>query len=257
MPKFSYRTTTLLILAVFAVFISGSKAIGYWSTSASKVPRTIEAGEYAGTADPGDIRGSYSFSDTEAAFGVPVDVLAEAFGIPEDIDPRAFQNKALEDLYPLEDMEIGNGSVKLFVSLYTGIPYDYESAGDLLPDTAVRILVKEGKLSDSAQAYLETHTLSMEDVRSAAEITSESGAVPPKTRNDEADDSSETPLVKGKTIFQEVLDWGVSQDDIEAVLGQPMGHPLKEIRGFCQENGLEFQSVKSELQTLVDTAWNE
>lgn len=257
MPKFSYRTTALLILAVFAVFISGSKAIGYWSTSASKVPRTIEEGEYAGAADPGDIRGSYSFSDTEAAFGVPADVLAEAFGIPEDVDPGAFQNKALEELYPLEDMEIGNGSVKLFVSLYTGIPYDYESAGDLLPDTAVRILEKEGRLSDSARSYLETHTLSLDQVPSAAENTSKSGALPLESTHGETADSSETPLIKGKTIFQEVLDWGVAQDDIEAVLGQPMGHPLKDIRGFCQENGLEFQSVKSELQTLVDAGWKE
>lgn len=255
-PKFNYKTTALLILAVFAIFVSGSKAIGYWSTSASKVPRTIEEGEYAGAADPGDIRGSYSFSDTEAAFGVPVDVLAQAFQIPDDIDPGAFQNKALEDLYPLEDMEIGNGSVKLFVSLYTGIPYDYESAGDLLPDTAVRILEQEGRLSDSARSYLETHTLSMNEV-SASEMASESDSLPPEATHDAASDASETPLIKGKTIFQEVLDWGVTQEDIEAVLGQPMGHPLTEIRGFCQENGLEFQSVKAELQTLVDQAWTK
>ena len=61
-------------------------------------------------------------------------------------------------------------------------------------------------------------------------------------------------LVKGKTTFQEVLDWGVSQSVIEQVLGAPMPNPLTTVKDFCTAQGLSFETVKAQLQAEVDKA---
>jgi dephospho-CoA kinase len=50
-----------------------------------------------------------------------------------------------------------------------------------------------------------------------------------------------------------VLSWGVTQEQIEAVLGLPMpAENLMVIKDFVLENGLDFETVKTELQVLVD-----
>ena len=59
-------------------------------------------------------------------------------------------------------------------------------------------------------------------------------------------------LIKGKTTFREVLDWGVSQEVIEQVIGVPMPNPLTKVKDFCTEKGLDFEVIKPALQAEVD-----
>ena len=59
-------------------------------------------------------------------------------------------------------------------------------------------------------------------------------------------------LFRSKTTFQEVLDWGVSQEIIEQVMGAPMPNPLTKIKDFCAEKGLDFETIKPALQAEVD-----
>jgi hypothetical protein len=59
-------------------------------------------------------------------------------------------------------------------------------------------------------------------------------------------------ILKGKTTFQEVLDWGVSQETIESILGGPMPNPLTKVKDHCFELGLNFEEVKPAIQTEID-----
>jgi len=49
-----------------------------------------------------------------------------------------------------------------------------------------------------------------------------------------------------------VLDWGVSQETIESLLGGPMPNPLTKVKDHCFEVGLNFEVVKPALQAEID-----
>jgi len=59
-------------------------------------------------------------------------------------------------------------------------------------------------------------------------------------------------MLKGKTTFQEVLDWGVPQETIESILGGPMPNPLTKVKDHCFEAGLSFEEIKLDLQIEID-----
>ena len=89
-------------------------------------------------------------------------------------------------------------------------------------------------------------------------ITIDQGAL--TVQNDTVADvhtKSEDGVIIGKTNFQEVLGWGVSQTEIELVLGLPMPNSLIQIRGFCSENDLVFSDIREEMQALVDAVYQK
>ena len=136
--KISSRVLTGIVFLAFIVGIGGTMVLNLWYTESRKVPAVYTEGELAGTADPGDIRGSYSFKDIEAAFRVPVKDLAAAFGVEDD--PDTFLCKELETIYAgLEYGEIGTDAVRLFVARYLKLPYE-PHADTLLPETAFSVL---------------------------------------------------------------------------------------------------------------------
>ena len=47
-----------------------------------------------------------------------------AFRFPADVDPAAYPVKKLETQFADSGYEIGTESVRLFVALYKGLPYD-------------------------------------------------------------------------------------------------------------------------------------
>ncbi len=65
-------------------------------------------------------------------------------------------------------------------------------------------------------------------------------------------ESSTSQFITGKTTFRDVMDWGVSQYEIESVLGGEMPNPLQKIKDYCIENNLLFETVKSALQADID-----
>ena len=255
--------STIISVVVLVVLLGGvltSVGLGLWSSEEDRTPSTLDlnALEAAGVDvdgtvvyDPEDIRGSSSFAEISDYFGVPVDVLATAFMVPEDEDASYFQNKDLEDVCVVcdDEMEVGNGSVKFFVALYNGIPYVFEDGDEdvFLFASAVEILKERGNLDDVMVAYLDAHTIDnvIEDV------TDESGEVVEATVVVEEHDENEMK-VNRNTNFAEVLGWGVSQEEIEGVLGMEMPNKLTMIFDFCQENELSFGTIKTELQVLVD-----
>jgi hypothetical protein len=58
--------------------------------------------------------------------------------------------------------------------------------------------------------------------------------------------------VTGKTTFQEVFDWGVSTEAIQKIIGNDLPAPSTVIKDFITGKGLEFPTIKSQLQAEVD-----
>jgi hypothetical protein len=251
------KAKPLAILVVSILFggIAFTTLMGWWSTESRKIAATYAEGEFAGQANPADIRGSYTLGDIEKNFGIPAVVLAQAFAV-DAADPAGFPVKELETLYAGSPVEIGTASVRLFVAFYLGLPYDL-SAGAYLPQSAALIL-QERPLSDAQAAYLQTHTAAPATPQSSTEqegapaTTPEAAPGPAATQHAPTGDETDT-TIKGKTTFAELLAWGVSQAEIEEVLGMPAPeNTTQTIRDFCNANGQSFETVKAALQALVD-----
>ncbi|MBI5961994.1 MAG: hypothetical protein HY863_00840 [Chloroflexi bacterium] len=252
-------TSKPLAVIIFIILFGGisfSTAMGWWATESTKEPVTFTEGEFAGQYNPADIRGSYTFGDVENSFGIPSVILAQAFSIETD-NPAAFAVKSLEEIYAASEFEIGTASVRLFVAFYNGLPIDL-STDMYLPENAA-VLLKKRTLTPEQITYLEAHTVPNPTASSASDSPepapaqeTESAPEAVTTPSASTTESSTERLVKGKTTFQEVLDWGVSQEIIEQVMGAPMPNPLTKIKDYCNEKGLEFETIKTALQVEVD-----
>ncbi|CAG1010619.1 hypothetical protein ANAEL_03990 [Anaerolineales bacterium] len=247
--------TSKLLAAIIVVILFGgialTTAMGWWQTMSTKEAATYTEGEFAGQANPADIRGSYTFGDVEKNFGIPPSVLAQAFKV-ESSDPAAYQVKNLEETYADSEFEIGTASVRLFVAFYSGLPFDL-STDIYLPEEAAGLL-KERTLTPEQLTYLEAHTVpgSASAAVTAPEVDAAPSSQPTPAAESASSEESTEKLVKGKTTFQEVLDWGVSQEVIEQVMGKPMPNPLTTVKDFCTEQGLDFETLKPALQAEVD-----
>lgn len=233
-------------LIIILSIISGvlySMTSGYWRTESSKIPIKLESGDY----DPSDIRGSYSFADIESTFNVPLDVLQEAFMIPDSYDIAAFKNKDLEGIYVFDDdTEIGNGSVKMFVSLYTGLPYDFEAEGDYLPLSAYNLLATRNLIPSDKDAIIQALLIDLDEVKSL-NTTENIAAV-----EINPEEHSEEVKVNGSTTFSQLLAWGISTDEISGVLGHEILATNLVIKDYCNEQSISFSELKTELQILLD-----
>lgn len=246
--RISTRFVAIMVPAVFFAGIAVSALSGWWITEASKTPAMIAQGDFAGEYDPGDIRGSYTFGDIESAFGVPATVLAEVFGVTADDSGSAdaFAVKNLEEIYESfgGELEIGTDAVRIFVSLWTGLPYesDEETA---ITDAGLALLLDAGAI-DQTQAdqltpfvvALPTDTIDVTTALAASEDTGD----------------EEERLIKGNTTFGELKTWGLSEDAIETIIGVPPGGNGESMRDFFAAAGIEFSTVKDQLQEAVDEA---
>ncbi len=235
----------VLVLGVLFVGIFGAGLLGLWQTKSDRTPARIRSGEGAGAYNPADIRGSYAFGEISELFNIPLEVLAQAFRLPADADPATFKNKDLEVLYADigEDVEIGTDSVRLFVAYYTGLPYK-SGEGAYLPEPAVNILKTHADLTLEQIAYLDAHTVELGEVVEAPSSQGDTGG--------SEEHGEEAGMVRGKTIFADLLDWGLSEDQIEAIIGNEIPSNLMLVRDYCTQNGLSFGQVKAELQAALD-----
>lgn len=237
-----------LIGIIFAgLLFSGiglANAAGLWITESSKEPALIKEGDFAGMADPGDIRGSYSFGDIELAFELPSSLIAEAFGIVTDA-PDSILCKDLEALYPAgqDDLEIGTGSVKQFVALYLGLPY---SGDDGLPSTAVKVLSREGLWTEALNTEFAGRIVQIENLDPQGVSVTLGDA-------QEAEEDHETKFgVTGKTTAAQVIEWGIDKAQLEEILGTSIDNLNLTIRDICSENDSSFSEKKELINSLLD-----
>jgi hypothetical protein len=241
-----------LVVVILFGGIFFSSAMGWWQTESTKEAAKITSGEFAGQANPADIRGSYTFGDVDKNFGIPPAVLAEAFGV-KDSDLAAFSVKSLEGMYTGSAQEIGTASVRMFVAFYKGMPYDL-STDTYLPESAAVILRARNLTSEQA-AYLAKHTVPNPGTAPApsAPQATQAPATQPTPKAETPAASSTDRTIKGATTFADVLGWGVSQATIEKVLGMPMpAAPGMKVKDYCTEKGLNFETIRPALQVEVD-----
>jgi hypothetical protein len=238
----------LIVLVVIFGGIAGTMAFNLWNTEggggghggeSSRVPVTFKSGEFAGEYNPDDIRGSYSFGNISELWEIPLAEMGTAFGLGATENLEYFKCMDLHAAYANleEDVEIGTGSVKVFVALYTGLPFTLPD-DEYLPQSAVEILKDRGTLTEDQIAFLDTHSVDISGLQ-ISEVT------------EEHEESAER-VIKGKTTFKEVLDWGVTEEDIEAIIGEKLPATGMTIRDFTTQKGLEFGNIKALLQAKID-----
>jgi hypothetical protein len=241
------KPLAVIVLVMMFGGIAFSSAMGWWVTESTKQPVTFVDGDFAGQANPADIRGSYTFGDIARSFDVTPDVLAQAFGVTKG-EAEAFAVKELEAIYLGSGYEVGTASVRLFVAFYAGLPFDTTGQEIYLPQSATDILLAKGNLTPDQTAYLEKHTVIIGASTPAAEPVAEST---PSHVETSAVASGEY-TVKGKTTFGELITWGVPQETIEDLLSTPMPDPAMTVKDFASANGLNFETLKPALQAEVD-----
>lgn len=241
----SSKPLAVIVIVILFGGILLSSSLGVWTTETSKQAATFTTGDFAGQANPADIRGSYTLADIDKNFGISPDVLVKAFGIQTD-DPAGFTIKELETLYTASPVEIGTSSVRLFVAFYKGLPFDLSSE-IFLPRTAVDLLTDKA-LSAEQKTYLQTHTAGEITPSSPTEVLPTQAV---QVANTEA--VSTEQLIKGLTTFKDLLSWGLTREAIEKITGLPLPTDLAvKIKDFATANNLSFETVKSELQAAVD-----
>ena len=241
------KPLAIIVLVMLFGGIAFSSVMGWWATESTKQPVTFTEGEFAGQANPADIRGSYTFGDIANSFEVTPEVLAQAFDITEG-DLSVFAVKELEAIYLDSGFEIGTASVRLFVAYYMGLPFDTTDQEIFMPQSATDILMAKGNLSPEQIAYLETYTVVVGESIPAQEPVLEITPVPAESSSTTGEDYT----VKGKTTFGELISWGVPQAIIEKIIGDPMPDPAMTVKDYASANSLDFETLKPALQAEVD-----
>lgn len=253
--KLNSFTLAGLIFALLFGGIGFTSAMNWWQTETQKVPVKYATGEAVGQYNPADIRGSYTFGDVSTLFEVPLTELQTAFRIPTDTDPAAYPVKSLEEQFADLPVEMGTGSVRMFVAFYKGLPFDLATAEDTyLFEEAALILEQQGRMRPEQSAYLSNHVIRTETAPEAQgtpagpETLAEEGINPPAP----TEHTPEEYLVTGKTSFQNLLDWGVTKKTIETVIGAKMPAPQLLIKDYSSSKDIAFSELKSKLQAEVD-----
>lgn len=235
-----------LIILLFISGISITMITGVWQSESSKIPALYSEGEFAGEYNPGDIRGSYTFSDVSQAFQISVDDLVSAFGLSEESSSMNQRIKIFEDLFGvIADKEIGTDSMRLFVALYLNRSYTPEEDTGL-PLSAIDLLEEKGRINtEEALEYRRTYGV---DTAKGIPVTGEGVSV---------DDVEETRVIKGKTTFRELIEWGLTKDEIEELIDHPIINIGESMRDFFGSKGLEFSKYKGRLQSILDEKGDE
>lgn len=251
--KLTSKPLAILIVVLMFGGIFFSKVQGWWETESTKEAAVYTEGEFEGQANPADIRGSYTFGDVENNFKVPADLLVQAFGVQTD-DPATFPVKSLEEMYLTSPEEVGTASVRLFVAFYLGLPFDL-STDIYLPQSAAEILYTRD-LTPENRIYLDNHIVPDLDsdlllTTPQPEETLPESEIPVSTEVHEP--IVEEGTIKGKTTFAELLDWGLEAERIEEILGIPIPSSTgMTVKDFCTQNGLSFETIKTDLQAELD-----
>lgn len=242
--KISLKNMGIIIIVVIFAGIGATIAAGVWTTESDKIPATYKEGEFEGLYNPEDIRGSYTFKEVSDLFEIELDVLYRAFGL-ENLNNEELKSKDLEGLYVDAENEIGNGSVQVFVALYKNLPIALEDT--YLPEQAVEIIMENNKnLTEEQLLYLKEHTVILPEI--SGDVLSEEAKEQTEEIKDET--TEEENLVKGATTFKQVLDAGITKQQIEEIIGREMPSANMAIKDFCLDEGLSFSDVKTKLNDL-------
>ena len=123
-----------------------------------------------------------------------------------------------------------------------------------LPECAA-VILRERSLTPEQAAYLAAHTLAnagTEEIPQPAATQAPASQPTPAAVEPQPPQATHVPsseaLVKGKTTFAELLEWGVSTRAIEQVLGMPMPATAgDDSEGFLHRQRLELRDGEARL----------
>jgi hypothetical protein len=188
-----------------------------------------------------------------------------------------------------ETIDIGTDAVKLFVARMTGLPYiEEEHTG--LPESAIDVVLAlgAGMTDEQRQSLLEkageSRSIRFDEGQAATPAPSATGSVgtDPQAAGQapapgvsqattqaatqasgqlsgqtaaqgtgQATGSATGFVFQGKTSFADVMARGISQAQIESVLGMPMGPKIQSVKDFCESKGLKYSAVRAGLSQLM------
>lgn len=234
-----------IILAFFVIGIAVTMFFNMWNTSSQKIPARYRSGEFAGQYDPSDIRGSYSLEDINSAFNIPIEDMAMAFGFADTPNPAMIKAKDIEKTYGKQKQgDLGTDSMRLFVAYYSGLPYTPEE-GTLLPEPAISILHAKANLTEEQIQELKEITVSLPKMKP---LSAKGSGKSSEGHGDEGEFK-----MRGRTTFKELLDYGITQEEIENILNLPMGRTGETVRDYVFDNEMQFSAVKPKFDELVES----
>ena len=250
--KFKHIHIFFVIVIIFGGGIWLTSQLGLFETSRSTEPIKLTEEVY----DVADIRGSFSLTEVEEFYQVPPQAIIEAFNLEEDTDPSVFLLKDLKEIYQEIEIEgklyaVETDTVKVFVSLYSDIPYISEETS-YLPENAVDYLVKEGKLTSEEQDYWENHTFKLVLIEPEEEfpLVEEKLLEQPVSEQEK-----ETVSITGRMTISEILAMGIDEEKFKEITGLevPEDKTLP-IRDFFNNQDLEFSSYKEMLEAYLSSS---
>jgi hypothetical protein len=205
----------IFVLILFFGVILGFQAAGIWSVSG----KLTTSGEQVqpSAADVNTIKGWMTLEQITTTFNVPLPDLLTEFDLPSDTPPTT----------AIKDLESDLFSV---TNLRTWLKSRMNPAA--LPQT------ESTPLAIPTQQVTATPTPDVPTQPSATPAPTEHAALP-KT-------------VTGKTTFQELLDWGVSKETVQKIIGADLPATSTLIKDYVTGKGLAFPTIKTLLQAEVD-----
>lgn len=197
-----------------------------------------------GTYDPSSIRGSYTFAEISDFFDIPLETLLKAFGLSDYPDLENTKAGDLSVIYEdhIGDAEIGNGSIQFFVAAYKGLPIEL-TEDTYLFQSAVEIILNEGSPTDEQKEYMSKFTL--ENIQ----MTFDEETLRTIEENHALEESN-AYIIKGNTTFSEIMTWGITEEDIMAIVGE-MPNQILSVRDYCESHDLTFSTVKKSIEALL------
>lgn len=228
--KLNEKSLIIILVGILFSSVTLANVIGRGSSEINPQAATDNSGYFSTHLTPEDINESYTFGDIDRYFNILTPTLAQAFNLPAETNSTAFAIKDLNTIYTDQDVEIGVSSVRLFVALHNGLTYETEEQ-IYLPRSAVDILISRRVLLPEQIELLDAYALVLDSNPAPVSATINNGQTAERA-------------IKGKTTFQEILDWGVSLKTIEQIIGGPLPSSQRIVKDYCTEKGLDFEEIK-------------
>ena len=226
-----------LIIAL-AVALVGFGAIYYLEADEEEhsdnegISLNLSSEESINASDAYSISGNTSILEVSQVFGIDEAILKEAFCLGDEVDLSTFETRDLEHYYLNldESVEVGNESMQAFVALYNNLDFELEDI--YLSTEGIALLNEYGKLNAEQQGYFESHGVEITEVSLAdVEIDSES------------DDN-----YSGNTSLQDVINSGITLEEIETITGISISDTNILLRDYAEDNGLSYGGLKEDLK---------
>ena len=232
------KSLSIIVVGILFGSITLVNIIGRWDSEFKPQSATKISHSFAAQNVPADINNSHTFGDIDKLYNIPTPILAKAFNLPAETNITAFTIKELETIYIDQDIEISTGAVQLFVVLYNGL--DFETTEQVyLPLSAADMLISRRALAPEQVEFMDAYALILDPTFAAVSATDNRA-------------QTEERSIKGKTTFQELLDWGLSQESIEQIIGELISSSRQVVKDYCSEKGLDFEEIKLALQEEMD-----